>query len=57
MRSRGLLPMANSKGVLPLRVIFVFQVKIPQVSLIRQLIRDAVESFTIWISAPNRDFF
>ena len=29
------------------RHVVVFQVKIPQISLIRQLIRDAAESFTV----------
>ena len=37
--------------------VVVFQVKIHQISLIRQLVYDVAESFTVWISAQNRDFF
>ena len=37
--------------------VVVFQVKVPQISLVRQFIYDATKSFTVWISAQNRDFF
>ena len=37
------------------RHVVVFQVKIPQTSPIRQLIYDAAESFTVWISAPKSE--
>ena len=37
--------------------VVVFQVKVPQISLTRQLIYDAVESFTVKISCKNRDIF
>ena len=39
------------------RHVVVLQVNVPQISLIRQLIYDAAESVTAWISAQNRDFF
>ena len=39
------------------RHVVVFQVIVPQISLIRQLSYDAAESFTVWISGQNRDFF
>ena len=33
--------------------VVVFQVKIPETSLVRQLIYDAAESFTVWFSATK----
>ena len=39
------------------RQLVVFQVKVFQISFIRQLIYDVAESFTIWISAQIRGFF
>ena len=38
------------------RHVVVFQVKIPQVALFRQLVDDVSEGFTVWLSAQNRDF-
>ena len=35
--------------------VVVFQVKVPQISLIRQVIHDVAKSFTVWISAQYRD--
>ena len=37
--------------------VVTFQVKVPEISLIRQLVRDVAKSFTVWISTQNRDFF
>ena len=37
--------------------VVVFQAKVPQISLIRQVIYDVAESFTVWISSRNRDLF
>ena len=39
------------------RNVTMFQVKIPQISIIRQLIYDVAKSFTIWIFAQYWDFF
>ena len=39
------------------RHMVMFHVKVPQISLIRQLVYNSTESFTVRISAPNRDFF
>ena len=41
---------------LSVRQFLAFQVKVPQISFIRQLIYDVAESFTVWISARSRDF-
>ena len=48
-----------SRNVLEMRgrYVVVFQVEVPQISLIRQLVRYVLESFTVSISAQNRDFF
>ena len=39
------------------RHVVVFQVKVPQISLIRQFIHDVAMIFTVWVSAQYRDFF
>ena len=46
-------PLLDLRG----RHVVVFQVKICEISLIRQLVYDVAKSFTIWISAQYRDFF